>query len=425
MTNNTTSTATTSINSTSNSSSNKWKDLPYRICTICIGIPILWYLWCHDTLRVISFHVIHSLCTYEYIYVMTVPSTTNSNSSSSSSNNNSSSNRNPLPPPPPHLSQTSDPQSQPLRRQHRPIFMIVSSIILCIPTLYFVPSLMVILAIVTIISITTTLYGDDSMNQMIIWCHGILFITIPFRSWITVATSSSITTSILKMTTTTTGFKPTISLLFTVWNCDTGALLLGRWFGTRYHPKDDDNNKARTTTSPNYTAANRFHIRHVVPSIRQYLYYISPSKSFEGLLGGIWMGTMTYAYLLPQFWYWMHYYHIPMGTSTYAMAMTDPDESHHQYYCVSHTTDSTTGLLLTNIGIGLLLSAGAVLGDLLESTIKRYHHCKDSGLVLPGHGGIYDRFDSSLISIVLYHYCILSFVGNNSNTCSMIPNRGY
>ena len=419
MTNITTSTATTSSNN--NSSTNKWKDLPYRLCTICIGIPILWYLWCHDTLRVISFHVIHSLCAYEYIYVMTVPTTTNSNS-------NSNSNRNPLPPPPPppppHLSQTSDPQSQPLRRQHRHIFMIVASILLCIPTLYFVPFLMVILAIVTIISITTTLY-DDSMNQMIIWCHGILFITIPFRSWITVATSSSITTSILKTTTTTTtGFKPTISLLFTVWNCDTGALLLGRWFGTRYHPKDDDNNKARTTTSPNYTAANRFHIRHVVPSIRQYLYYISPSKSFEGLLGGIWMGTMTYAYLLPQFWYWMHYYHIPMGTSTYAMAMTDPDESHHQY-CVNHTTDSTTGLLLTNIGIGLLLSVGAVLGDLLESTIKRYHHCKDSGSVLPGHGGIYDRFDSSLISIVLYHYCILSFVGNNSNTCSMILNRGY
>jgi phosphatidate cytidylyltransferase len=66
------------------------------------------------------------------------------------------------------------------------------------------------------------------------------------------------------------------------------------------------------------------------------------------------------------------------------------------------------------------------MGDMVESLIKRYHHCKDSGSVLPGHGGIYDRFDSSLLSIVLYHYCILSKdSGNSRNQCSIAMTRGY
>jgi phosphatidate cytidylyltransferase len=48
------------------------------------------------------------------------------------------------------------------------------------------------------------------------------------------------------------------------------------------------------------------------------------------------------------------------------------------------------------------LSFLAIVGDLVESSIKRQSHSKDSGSFLPGHGGILDRFDSSLLAVLLY-----------------------
>ncbi len=45
----------------------------------------------------------------------------------------------------------------------------------------------------------------------------------------------------------------------------------------------------------------------------------------------------------------------------------------------------------------LLLSIFGQFGDLIESALKRYYGVKDSGRILPGHGGILDRFDSMLM----------------------------
>mgnify|MGYP000176563372 CR=1 FL=1 len=52
--------------------------------------------------------------------------------------------------------------------------------------------------------------------------------------------------------------------------------------------------------------------------------------------------------------------------------------------------------LLPYLGLAILVSTGSQLGDLHESAIKRFCSVKDSGNALPGHGGFYDRADSTL-----------------------------
>lgn len=55
------------------------------------------------------------------------------------------------------------------------------------------------------------------------------------------------------------------------------------------------------------------------------------------------------------------------------------------------------------VGIILILSVAGQFGDLIESGLKRYYKVKDSGNILPGHGGILDRFDSMIIVMpILY-----------------------
>lgn len=58
---------------------------------------------------------------------------------------------------------------------------------------------------------------------------------------------------------------------------------------------------------------------------------------------------------------------------------------------------------------GLLIGAAAVLGDLVESSIKRGGGVKDSGGIVPGHGGILDRFDSFFFVFPVSYYLTIIF----------------
>ncbi|HZK46935.1 MAG TPA: phosphatidate cytidylyltransferase [Atopostipes sp.] len=88
---------------------------------------------------------------------------------------------------------------------------------------------------------------------------------------------------------------------------------------------------------------------------------LSPNKSVEGSIGGIVLALLT--------------------TSIYLNFITLP----YSYII----------MLL----IAIILSITGQFGDLLESAFKRHFGVKDSGTILPGHGGILDRFDSILFTL--------------------------
>ena len=85
-------------------------------------------------------------------------------------------------------------------------------------------------------------------------------------------------------------------------------------------------------------------------------------------------------------------------------------------YQNSDMHETATELLLTVpqwMGLGLVVVFFGTWGDLVESLFKRTIGIKDSGNILPGHGGMLDRFDSSLMAFpasVIYLYTLMLFV---------------
>ena len=61
--------------------------------------------------------------------------------------------------------------------------------------------------------------------------------------------------------------------------------------------------------------------------------------------------------------------------------------------------------------VGLLIGIFAQVGDLAESKLKRSAGIKESGSLIPGHGGILDRLDSVVLTGVVVYYCLRWFVG--------------
>ena len=127
-----------------------------------------------------------------------------------------------------------------------------------------------------------------------------------------------------------------LSFFAIIWGSDVGAYLFGITLGQKYGKK-------------------------LFPSI-------SPKKSWIGFWGGMFMAIVISVVL--------HYTGIFPLTSG------------------RHTFD-----LVHCIAIAILLNVAGVYGDLIESQWKRHYDVKDSGTIIPGHGGLLDRFDSALIAI--------------------------
>lgn len=282
-----------------------WSDVPRRLTTICIGIPLVWKLLERPTTAYIFFAGAHALSAWEF--ALLEPATTST--------------------PTPMIS-----------RSQRFLFCATSLGLAAIPndSLWSLG-----------MALSTGCVSLAKSSGSHHWIVGWVFVGLPFRTWCHIAYREP------------SSFASTISVLLTVWNADTGALVLGRLFGRR--------NPINRIPLPAWIRA------------------VSPAKTAEGFLGGILGGTLTVVWMVPALIRWFDL----DTTLGFSIVWGLDGDSRWQ-----------------RIGLGVSLSVLAILGDLVESSIKRRSRSKDSGSVLPGHGGILDRFDSSLLAILLYRFLL-------------------
>ncbi len=78
-------------------------------------------------------------------------------------------------------------------------------------------------------------------------------------------------------------------------------------------------------------------------------------------------------------------------------------------YVLRNSLQGETISWLLLIMLPLLVSAFSVVGDLFESMLKRVRGLKDSGNILPGHGGILDRIDGIVSTTPMYILLLIYF----------------
>ncbi|MBO7297595.1 MAG: phosphatidate cytidylyltransferase [Clostridia bacterium] len=104
---------------------------------------------------------------------------------------------------------------------------------------------------------------------------------------------------------------------------------------------------------------------------------VSPNKTLVGAIGGL-VGGLVAAVIL-----------------------------YFAYNAVAGDFASTAVWLPVYLGIGLLSAAATEFGDLLESAIKRKVELKDMGKIMPGHGGVLDRVDGTMLAAVVVYAAYL------------------
>ena len=63
------------------------------------------------------------------------------------------------------------------------------------------------------------------------------------------------------------------------------------------------------------------------------------------------------------------------------------------------------------IMVGIIIGIFSFIGGLTHSYFKRYFGVKDSGRIIPGHGGVMDRIDSiSRVGVILYYFLLVFIV---------------
>ena len=105
---------------------------------------------------------------------------------------------------------------------------------------------------------------------------------------------------------------------------------------------------------------------------------ISPKKTIEGLIGGIIVSVISA---------------VIVGLI-------------YKYFFLK---DIATVVMWQVVLLALVCAPLSVIGDLFASMIKRQYHIKDFGNIMPGHGGIMDRFDSFLL-VVPFIYLIVHYL---------------
>src|SRR5690606_23838658 len=80
-----------------------------------------------------------------------------------------------------------------------------------------------------------------------------------------------------------------------------------------------------------------------------------------------------------------------------------------------------TGGLVTFSLVALVLSVASQFGDLFESAVKRRHGVKDSGTLIPGHGGVMDRVDGLVAAAVVLFLLWLPFLGTDIQMSGFAP----